>query len=271
MLTPDARGRLYRTAMVSVPVAVVAAVLLRPWLLFALPPLLVLASVVGVVATGIVEGARPRRALPAPDPEVWCECGSAAPGVPVEVHDGPDGTPEVVGHLCPGCREKRRPPTPKEARIAAQRARTADVFGLTPKPDLPNTDGDSIDGYCGFCNTEGHKAADCTALQQPCAVCGKPGMHYTHQHRRPAEPLTVPGPYDADPAPPVVEVEQGGWIYSLAWHVDIEDLCEDGDHEWESLRTGWSSQPVFELCGRCGVKRRPAGGADPDMVHPVRR
>jgi hypothetical protein len=212
--------------------------------------------------------------------------------VPVEVHDGPDGAPEVVGYLCPDCREKRRPPTPKEARVAAQKRATADVFGLTPKPYLPSTgdmDADLAetqrrlrDLALGFPQDQYGAAVISKAehaeyqalvehgkmlmdavkvrrvrrmLQPPCGVCGKawePG----HHHR--PEPLTVPGPYDADPAPPVVEIEQGGWVYSLGWNVDIEDLCDDDDHEWEALRTASSVTPFLELCSRCGVKRRRA-------------
>lgn len=45
-------------------------------------------------------------ALPIDGP--WCGCGSTEDAVPVEVTH-PDGEIEVVNHLCPDCREKRRP------------------------------------------------------------------------------------------------------------------------------------------------------------------
>lgn len=35
------------------------------------------------------------------------------------------------------------------------------------KPESPLVDGDDIAGYCGFCGKEGHRALNCTALDEP--------------------------------------------------------------------------------------------------------
>lgn len=76
--------------------------------------------------------------------------------------------------------------------------------------------------------------------------------------------LPVPARVQIGPIAPErpVEIEQGGWIYSLYWHTPIEEVA-DCDHEWESIQTMQSTAPLVEVCTVCEVRRRPAGRPTP--------
>jgi hypothetical protein len=209
-----------------------------------------------------------------------CRCGSEAPAVPVDVAFDSEHT-IAVAYLCPDCREPR---DAAQLRAEETRRRQADdhkrYVERTAAAARRSTSGDpesyevfrakllladrvrkfdaavaadvEHDAAGRVVHVSAERVAQINALAQE-VTAAKAAIEAAAKAARGARAFMAPG--SAAPAPGLM-IASGDYVYEVPWHAE-DDLCDEDDHEWETLHSHQREVPLRTICATCGARRWP--------------